>query len=385
MVAPTAGDSDTGSTACRKMPGHKSDPARETSCYDILEIGRDASAAEIQAAYDRQCARLHALERRTRAWYQRQQDIEEAFHVLAHADSRQAYDRLQAGSGPEAAPSSTTLADFESEPESALAPEQSAWPPETQPQYPLLLIQAKCTERGYAIKLDASAAGNLRAVRILRQQIPESDLVFEPVQQVWLVPHAYRQILEDLFLNFASLLDQDTHATGGLAIPRYDNVQPVPYGKAAPRTQKPSGWPPPRLEPSPFPFNGIIIGLLVLLIGWNFYVIGVRQPETAAVLPTATPRPTRAPIPTPTPVPTLTPTPFSFVTSTKYERVHLRSRPDLGAASLGYLLAGDELTILARTPAGDWVRVQRGEQTGWSAAWTLNVEDRIDQLPIAAP
>ena len=76
---------------------------------------------------------------------------------------------------------------------------------------------------------------------------------------------------------------------------------------------------------------------------------------------------------------------YSFVTTTRYPRVRLRSRPDLNAPILDDLLAGEEFTAWGRTAASDWVRIRRGEQEGWSAAWTLNVEDQLPRLPVMPP
>ena len=358
---------------------------RPASYYDILEIPRRATQAEIGGAYNRQLAKLQAASAQTPVWRQRQRDVEEAFRVLSHQASRAAYDQEQAqrtslppASDPERAEPDTRM-------------DGEAWPVPGRSlasmratTYPLRLASAQRTARGFEIVLAAAAEGHVEAVRSLRQRIPAQHLVFEPTRNVWVVAAAYEQSLRDLCLNFDFALSQPEPTAGRLAFPRWENAAPAP--RATPRPA-PSDPPAPRLrrlEDSPLPVSGIVIGLLVLLIGWNLYILRAESPR-APVQVAVTPRPTRAPITTPTFTPTVTPTPYSFVTTTRYPRVRLRSRPDLNAPILGDLLAGEEFTAWGRTAASDWVRIRRGEQEGWSAAWTLNVEDQLPRLPVMTP
>lgn len=45
--------------------------------------------------------------------------------------------------------------------------------------------------------------------------------------------------------------------------------------------------------------------------------------------------------------------------------LHLRAAPGISAQVIGYLYAGDVLTILPDPPAESWIRVQSGDLTGW--------------------
>lgn len=355
---------------------------RQASYYDVLEIPRHATQAEIGDAYNRQLAKLQAASAQTPVWRQRQRDVEEAFRVLSRKASRAAYDRERIQ---RTAPSPA------SEPEKAepdLRPDGDAWPVPGRSlasmqatTYPLRLATAKRTARGFEIVLAAAAEDHAAAVRSLRQRIPAQHLVFEPTRNVWVVAAAYEQSLRELCLNFDFALSQPEPTANRLAFPRWDNAAPVPRATPRPAPSEPRLR---RLEGSPLPVGGIVIGLLVLLIGWNLYILRAESPR-APIQAAVTPRPTRAPITTPTFTPTATPTPYSFVTTTRYPRVRLRSRPDLNAPILDNLLAGEEFTAWGRTAASDWVRIRRGEQEGWSAAWTLNVEDQLPRLPVMPP
>lgn len=358
---------------------------RQASYYDVLEIPRHATQAEIGDAYNRQLAKLQAASAQTPVWRQRQRDVEEAFRVLSRKASRVAYDR---GRIQRTAPSPA------SDPERAepdLRPDGDAWPVPGRSlasmqatTYPLRLATAKRTARGFEIVLAAAAEDHAAAVRSLRQRIPAQHLVFEPTRNVWVVAAAYEQSLRELCLNFDFALSQPEPTASRLAFPRWDNAAPVPRATPRPAPSEPPAPRLRRLEDSPLPVGGIVIGLLVLLIGWNLYILRAESPR-APIQAAVTPRPTRAPITTPTFTPTATPTPYSFVTTTRYPRVRLRSRPDLNAPILDNLLAGEEFTAWGRTAASDWVRIRRGEQEGWSAAWTLNVEDQLPRLPVMPP
>ncbi len=354
------------------------------SLYDNLEIRADATAEEIRQAYVRQQAKLQAWPHRTHEWRIRQREIEDAYHVLSDPASRQAYDRTHFGHKPDQASSPV-------DPEVASTGVDPPRPPSNEPDFPGLrsstvqtwtLSRARNTPHGYEIVLEASSSNAAQAVRALKKRIPEQELQYDAVHQIWLVPHVHAEILAELFVNFRVAVQHSQEHPDKLVIPHFD-AGPAPA--AEPGARKPYPRQTGREETfaaSPFPIQGTIIVVLVLLIGWNFFAGSDSQEQPVVVTVTPTPRATRAPIVTPTHTPTITPTPFAFVTTTKYPRVHLRRLPHANAPSLGYLETEDEFTVLARTSDSSWVQVQHGEATGWSASWTLNVEEYIEQLPI---
>ena len=349
--------------------------------YDNLEIRADATSAEIRHAYERQRERLHVWPHRTHEWRIRQREIETAYQVLSDPASRQFYDRMHLGNGPDDASPGSGQDEAANTASHRLPPNEPDFPGlRTSAAQTWMLSRAQDTPRGYEIVLEQSSANPSQVVRALQQRIPAQELQFDAVRQIWLVPHAYAADLEKLFVNFPTVLRHSRDRPGGLVLPPYGTDKPATPVSAARKTYR-HDQPGEVFAASPFPVQGTIIVVLVLLIGWNFFVSREDQ-EQEAVAALPTPRATRTPIVTPTHTPTVTPTPFSFVTTTKYPRVHLRRLPDPNAPSLGYLEAQDSFTVLARTPDSSWVQVQHGEATGWSASWTLNVEESMEQLPI---
>lgn len=125
-----------------------------------------------------------------------------------------------------------------------------------------------------------------------------------------------------------------------------------------------------------------------LFLSWQTYVSTVQRRQDLA-LPAVPSAPTRTPKLTPTLTPTLVPTPVPtpmfFTTTTKFPQVHLRAAPTVEADSLGFLLAEEAVTVVGRTADSEWVRVESGKLSGWSAAWTLNVEEHLAELPVMEP
>ncbi len=354
----------------------------DSSYYDVLEVHSDSTSEEICIAYERQLQKLNSLPQQTHEWRIRYDEVIEAFQVLGSSERRERYDQRALG---KALPDSETDVGPDQESRNS-----SSNLPARDPDFrglrkttsqTFMLSRARQTPEGYEISLKGSGPTTSGVVLALKERIPEEELKFDAVRQVWLVPLEYVAELETLFLNFSSVLLRSQEPLRKLTLPHFSTAadKAVAPENETFRGQKPTSGG--VYTASQFPIQGTIIAVLVLLIAWNLIVAGTNQElDTAGAVPT--PRATRLPIVTPTHTPTMTPTPFSFITSTRYPRVHLRSLPDVESVSLGYLEAGDSFTVLGRTPDKSWVRVRRGEKLGWSAAWTLNVDDRIDQLPI---
>ncbi len=118
-----------------------------------------------------------------------------------------------------------------------------------------------------------------------------------------------------------------------------------------------------------------------------------------AALPTRTVAPTftLTPAPTLTPTPTITSTPSPTATLTPTLQpaiankiggvlVNLRAGPDTDYAILTQLAGGEEVEMMGRTEAGDWVLIQSAEGTsGWLFVDLFENDADIEVLPIKTP
>lgn len=65
------------------------------------------------------------------------------------------------------------------------------------------------------------------------------------------------------------------------------------------------------------------------------------------------------------PPPSLTATPQDVTCTVTAESLHLRAMPGIYAEVIGYLYAGEVLTILPDPSVDSWIRVRAGDLTGW--------------------
>lgn len=95
----------------------------------------------------------------------------------------------------------------------------------------------------------------------------------------------------------------------------------------------------------------------------------VLATDTPIPAPTDTPTdiPTLAPTDTPTDVPTATPVPVSGPSATS--NANLRAGPGTGFAVAGSVQPGEQLEIVGRSPAGDWLKLATGL---WIASKLVN-------------
>lgn len=153
----------------------------------------------------------------------------------------------------------------------------------------------------------------------------------------------------------------------------------------------------------------IVVGILAILFYSAFSIISLPPtpilPDTPTPTPSATPTvtstatmPTLTATPTNTPTPTATPTPTHTASPTRTstpeptlvygvviaENLHVRSGPRATDLHMQTLHADDEVIILGRNPAGDWLKVQTSEiDAGWVAAKHIEIEtDSEINIPI---
>ena len=137
----------------------------------------------------------------------------------------------------------------------------------------------------------------------------------------------------------------------------------------------------------------LVIVFLVFcgLVGWQQYQdkrafrAGSARTATPEVALASTPKPlltgTSTPIATPTRALTPTPQPHAVVTA---EALNLRAGPGVSYDKVGLLHQGEELTVTARTEAGDWLAVTLLDGTeGWVSAAYVDLHIPLDAIAVA--
>lgn len=355
--------------------------------YDVLEVPLDASHAEIRVAYRSWMVRLDRFGAQNPDVESLRRKIEDAWAVLSDPVRRERYDAGVRGMR-------ETGRRFATSSESARGAGQ--WTPES-PDYHGLRQTSERLEVLDALKV-VDGSVEFRPVpgrtnqdllrRKLLAVLPEEELRFDSLRQIWTVPANRLADLRGVFLNVDSLLEQAGRDGTGLKLPDY--AVPRTTAEVQERSPKPPVLVPERVAPTgQQPFNIIIVVALALLTAWNLYVAAdnSRAAAAEATAQASVPVPIITPIPIvqPTVTPVPQPTPVVLAARTAYPRVHLRRRPDPNAYSLTLLLAGEELEALGRSTdtAGDeWIRIRRGDYLGWSAAWTLELDGEAGQLPV---
>ncbi|MFO7169773.1 MAG: SH3 domain-containing protein [Chloroflexota bacterium] len=117
--------------------------------------------------------------------------------------------------------------------------------------------------------------------------------------------------------------------------------------------------------------------------------------QLTAEAPTPEPEPTPAPEPEePTPEPAAEPTPEPepeepeqvTLTATVRNPGNIRMAPNLEGEVIGQVQMGEEVTLLARSPDGQWFLLQAEAGEGWVSGTLLAVDlEAAEQLPLQAP
>jgi uncharacterized protein YgiM (DUF1202 family) len=128
------------------------------------------------------------------------------------------------------------------------------------------------------------------------------------------------------------------------------------------------------------------VGLVVILLLVAILAIGcgsTPEPTPALVVtprPPA-PTPTTPAAPTPAAEPTSTPVPMAIVTA---DALNLRAGPGTEYDRLGLVRLDDELRVVGRNEAGDWIAVVApGGINAWVAAEYTILNVKVESLPIA--
>jgi hypothetical protein len=123
--------------------------------------------------------------------------------------------------------------------------------------------------------------------------------------------------------------------------------------------------------------------------------IGTPTPVVITVVVTPTPQPTEPPTPTPTlraepqaearavPPPTSTPTVSSPTAKVTAPAANLRSGPGVAYPVVGQSSQGDELAILNRNEAGDWLQVTWQGNPAWLSTSLVSLNVKPAELPVA--
>jgi len=122
--------------------------------------------------------------------------------------------------------------------------------------------------------------------------------------------------------------------------------------------------------------------------------------STLEAAPTPTPAPTFTPAPTATPPPTIPPTSMStpvpaLTASVTSNTLNVRTGPGTGYPQQGQVRKGEQLAVLERNDAGDWIRVRTaGGTEGWvstgmtdlgGVAASVTLAQNLPPTPTAAP
>jgi SH3-like domain-containing protein len=115
-------------------------------------------------------------------------------------------------------------------------------------------------------------------------------------------------------------------------------------------------------------------------------LLGPTWPAQESVAETiSTPLPVPSATPTPTPTVTPTPVPISGIVVNTGSRLNVREGPNIGTRIVTRLNDGDPITILQRTPAGDWLEIETSDgQRGWVLASYIETAGDIQAIKVAA-
>lgn len=335
----------------------------EETYYQILGVRPDAPPDVIEAAY-RRLKRLYTQTRLQTGWIDagpepddpRLAALEKAYRVLRDPARRARYDLELSQRRSHATPGVA-----QSDPEKlGRLPGQAegAW----------LAHQAHAD--GW-IEFRIGWAADFRQIhQALEQAIPSEERSYDPDTLLWRVAARHEPLLQELFTNYRP---PDYTPPPSPPAPVYPRWQGEPTVR---RSWQPwSGWP------------YLVLALMVLTIAltWLFPAnqetpVNLEATATAvAIQEILAISEGRAPTPTPRP------TPWTILTARPaYIMVNLREGPGTDYPTVGALYADQTYQVVGRTVDNAWLVVWTGEQVGWAAAFTLEVEGELGALPVFA-
>lgn len=330
---------------------------REKTHYQVLGVRPEASVSVIEAAYQR-LLRQHHTEAKLSQQPLVGNDpalarLQEAYQVLRDPTRRQQYDeslRLRRG-------------DIESIELSQRAQQQlaesGAWLSEQRHSDDKVIFRI-----GWAADFTAVR-------RALEEAIPPFARHYDADQGVWTVDLAHAAILEQLFDNYTP---PHRPPPPRIYTPVY---QPKPYQPSRQRIRELwQGW--------PFLIMAVLalaIVLTLLLPSAEEQQLMVASTATAVALAELAQQATVAP----SPPPAAAELALGLLPVTlQYASVHLRSGPGTDTDSLGFLNPTDSMWAAGRTADSSWLVIVSPLGTGWTAAWTVEVEGNLSGLPVYA-
>lgn len=332
----------------------------EETYYQVLGVHPSAPPDVIEAAY-RRLQRIHGkeyvpvlvdglpddapLDPENRRWLR----IQEAYEVLASPSRRNAYDASLRESRP------ASLPRYDLAEARKLLESSGAWLAEQRREEDVIVFRI-----GWAADFTATR-------QELEQRIPAEDRQYTPDQGEWRVAAQHEDVLAELFENFEPLNAPPVPRLTAPVYPRQD------FTPSVRRTWQPwEGWP------------LLVIGGLILAIVVTILFPADRQEEIAARATATAVAAFNAASSFQNAFPTTpTPTPITLLRAAlKYPSVYLRSGPGTDYPSLDLLTDEREYAILGRTPDNAWLVLATGEESGWIAAWTVEVVGALERVPV---
>ena len=130
--------------------------------------------------------------------------------------------------------------------------------------------------------------------------------------------------------------------------------------------------------------KGVVLVVILLLVAILAIGCGSTPEPTPALVVTPrppAPTPTTPAAPTPVPEPTSTPVLMAIVTA---DALNLRAGPGTEYDRLGLVRLDDELRVVGRNEAGDWIAVVApGGINAWVAVEYTRLNVTVESLPIA--
>lgn len=104
---------------------------------------------------------------------------------------------------------------------------------------------------------------------------------------------------------------------------------------------------------------------LILLLAPIFLLACGFSRSAMFVTPDPIPSPTTAQVKSPITSPTPPPHHHPITCTVTAESLHMRESPGVEGVVIGWLKAGEVVTILNDQPAGNWIHIQADNLTGW--------------------